>query len=239
MKYQDILTKDNSLVLRGLAIMTIILHNLLHTSQLGFSKENEMSFSYENVSHFFYLVDSGNINIYELFSFLGWTGVPVFIFLTGYGTAYSNTSNIICKTEYIKKQWIKLFILMFPAVMLFAVGDIIDAAWITLTKRFLYLTELVNIGYPWLKCSPGVYWYFSLTFQFYLLYALLGKYLTGKNLLLGAILTTIGLGFLEGPDCPSALSVYKHCFTGWFPVFALGVWLGRHPNVNMVTTNHS
>lgn len=81
---EDILSKENSKVLRGLAIMAIVLHNYLHI--LGFSPENEMSFSLENTNHFFSFFDDGHF-IAEILSFLGWLGVPVFIFLTGFGVA--------------------------------------------------------------------------------------------------------------------------------------------------------
>lgn len=231
MKEKSILTKENSLVLRGLAIIAIMLHNFLHSKKLGFSRENEMSFSYEKASHFFDLLVGGDVYFYEIFSFLGWIGVPVFIFLTGYGTACGRISNI-SKIGYARKQWIKLFILMFPAILLFAVGDILlDNQWTTFGKRLLYLTQLVNLGYPWLKCAPGVYWYFSLTFQLYLVYAIWGKYMNGRNLLFWSIATTVGLGLLVVASCPPILSVYRHCFTGWFSVFALGVWMGRHRDV--------
>ena len=85
----DILSKDNSKVLRGIAIITIALHNYLHI--LGFSTENEMSFSMENTRHFFDVVSWEN-SLAEIFSFLGWMGFPVFIFLTGYGVAHTPPS---------------------------------------------------------------------------------------------------------------------------------------------------
>ena len=81
----NILTKENSLILRGLEIVAIMMHNFLHNPKLGFSQENEMSFVKSNVEHFFGVVANGQNEIYEVLSFLGWTGVTVFIFLTGYG----------------------------------------------------------------------------------------------------------------------------------------------------------
>lgn len=81
---ENILSKENSKILRGLAIIAITLHNYLHI--LGFSKENEMAFSMENTNHFFTVLSDGDF-LAEIFSFLGWMGVPVFVFLTGFGVA--------------------------------------------------------------------------------------------------------------------------------------------------------
>lgn len=39
----DILSKDNSLILRGLGITSIMLHNFLTNPQFGLSRCNEMS----------------------------------------------------------------------------------------------------------------------------------------------------------------------------------------------------
>ena len=81
---ETILSKENSKVLRGVAIIAIALHNYFHI--LGFSTENEMAFSMENTNHFFSVIADGHL-FAEIFSFLGRLGVPVFIFLTGFGIA--------------------------------------------------------------------------------------------------------------------------------------------------------
>lgn len=86
MTENSILGRENSQVLRGMAILFIILHNLLHNPVFGLSKENEMSYSQELSDSFWMAFTSSGCNfLAEFFSFLGWTGVPVFVFLTGYG----------------------------------------------------------------------------------------------------------------------------------------------------------
>ena len=96
-----------------------------------------------------------------------------------------------------------------------------------LLKRASYLTMLVNFAYPYLKCDPGVYWYFGLTFQFYLLWAFLGSRMNWMNLLFWSCVSVIGLIAVDIYGSAASLSIYKHCFTGWFPVFALGAVLGK------------
>lgn len=238
MSSYNILSKENSLVLRGLAIIAIMLHNFLHNPQLGLSQENEMAFSQKKALYFFNLVANGDCNISELFSFLGWTGVVIFVFLTGYGVA-KNPPNPSETFFYIRRQWLKLLILLLPAMMVFMVGDMMSHDMIpTIFKRLIYLTMMANVVYPWVKCPPGVYWYFGLTFQFYLIYAFCGRYLNGKNLVIWSILTIVGLGLLCSLHWPELLSVYKHCITGWFVIFAMGVWMGKQSSIQ-VTTNHS
>ena len=45
MKDKSLLSRENSNVVRGLAILAIMFHNFLHLDSVGFSKENEMAFS--------------------------------------------------------------------------------------------------------------------------------------------------------------------------------------------------
>lgn len=228
---QNLLSRDNSMVLRGVAILFIVLHNFLHLSRFLFTGENEMEFLSENAVGFFNAVLNGSNVLGEFLSHLGWIGVPVFVFLTGYGVALKSP---IAKRDiltYIKRNYLKLLALMLPAVLFFAGIDILKGdVWPGLAKRFSYLTMLVNFAYPFLNCNPGVYWYFGLTFQFYLLWAFLGKRMNGKNMLIWSIVLLCFLLGLSAYENPVALSIFRHCFTGWFPVFAIGVWFGLRKN---------
>lgn len=135
---------------------------------------------------------------------------------------------------------------MLPAVLFYAGLDIIKGdIWPGLLKRFSYLTMLSNLAYPYLRCSPGVYWYFGLTFQFYILWALFGRRINGKNLLLWSIIFIVGLLCLCSikktsimtVDTTSILSIYRHCFTGWFCVFALGIWFAQSKIMQKINTS--
>lgn len=238
-----ILTKENSQILRGLAILSIVMHNFLHLGMWGFSGENEMSFVQEKADAFFNVLRSWQAGFFdvicELFSFTGWVGVPVFVFLTGYGVAVQGGRiynkgmvNDGHNFTYVKKHWLKLFVLMLPAVLFFAFFDFLRLGFSNvLLKRGFYLTQLANFVYPYVKCSPGVYWYFGLTFQFYLIWALFGKRLKGWCLLIFSSLTLVGFYICCRYAPSNALSIYRHCFTGWFEVFALGLFLAQNKNV--------
>lgn len=226
--------------MRGLAIMAIMLHNFLHNPKLGFSLENEMAFSVERVNHFYSHINYTLLNPYEWFSFLGWIGVVVFVFLTGYGVAKNTPPSSVQESfRYTKRQYVKLFVLLLPALLLFVAGDVMEHKSLTdILKRFSYLTMMANVAYPWVNCPPGVYWYFGLTFQFYLLYAFYGKFFKVKHLLWGSIVSIALLGLLCSINQPELLSVYKHCFTGWFILFAIGFWIGRKNDLQ-INTCHS
>lgn len=243
-----ILTKENSQILRGLAILSIMMHNFLHKGIWGFSGENEMSFVQEKANAFINVLILRQTDflgvLCELFSFVGWIGVPVFVFLSGYGLAVSGSEykrevdslkheikddQSLC---FIKKQWLKLFALMLPAVVFFALVDFLQMGFspVLLIKRGFYLTQLANFVYPFVKCSPGVYWYFGLTFQFYLLWAMLRKKLNNWNLLIISVITLTGLYFTCKFASSDVLSIYRNCFTGWFEVFAFGLFLAQNKN---------
>lgn len=227
----SILNKENSLILRGVAIIFIILHNLLHFDIFGFTGENEMSFSSDNAISFFNAISNNSNVVGEFMSHLGWIGVPVFVFLTGYGVMASASLKKTKPATYIKRNYLKLLALLLPAVLFFAGVDLLKGnIWPELLKRFSYLTMLANLVYPYVKCSPGVYWYFGLTFQFYLLWAFFGKHLNVKNLLAWSVILLGALYLFCAYGSPKSLSIFRHCFTGWFPVFAIGVWFGMRNN---------
>lgn len=230
---KHLLSKDNSLIVRGLAILSIVFHNFLHFYRFGFAQENEFSFSVEKAVGFFSYLREGHI-FANCLSFLGWLGVPIFIFLTGYGFAKKEIpeNRKGWKKDFIKHGFLKLLALLVPALLFFFALDFVHHdIWPQLLKRATYLTLLANFVYPFVFCNPGVYWYFGLTFQFYLLWALAGKYLDTKRLLAFSLLFLLGFGCLCTLQVPNLLSIYRNCFTGWFFIFAIGVYLAHNKHV--------
>lgn len=234
----NILSRNNSNVLRGLGILAIMFHNFLHINGIGFSPENEMSFKMEKTLFFFSKIYSGEANILaDTVSFIGWTGVSVFVFLTGYGlmTKYSTIDSILL---FIKRNYLKLLFLLLPGFLIFLVVDIITGEYSHIPKRLCYLSMLQNLDYPDLSVGPGVYWYFSLTFQLYLFYAFTYKWMNTKTMIALSVLTLFILWFFGTMEWGHSFSIFRHCFTGWYPVFALGVFFSqKHYILNVNQTS--
>lgn len=71
--------------LRGIAILGIVLHNFAHQLP-GAALENEFAFNAERNAYFWQSLISSDWLIH-IFSYTGHLGVPVFVFLSGYGLA--------------------------------------------------------------------------------------------------------------------------------------------------------
>ena len=239
---KNILSKDYSKVLRALAILSILLHNWFHA---GFSATgcNENTFSVDEIRLFISSIfwDGQNI-IVETSSFIGWLGVAVFVFLTGYGTAQSQPpSTKYLQIKYIKRNWLKLFLLLFPLVIIYFGFDIVMGnVTVDTGKRFLYLTLLNNFIYPFFRCNPHINWYFGLTFQFYLFWGIFGKYIKNNRTLVSCgIFFLLGLYICMIIGQSDIISIYTHCFTGWFALFALGIWFAHNPQAVMFISKSS
>lgn len=239
--HNDLFSQENSRVMRGLAILAIMYHNLLHTKIFGFSAENEMSFSYRKVDAFLHAMLEGGSWGADIVSFLGWLGVPVFVFLTGYGLSkkyppqklnnHVYPGQVLNGRRYLCHCYLKLFLLMLPAVLFFTIPDLVVHDFIAAGKKLFSLTLLSNFNYPNLSYSPGIYWYFSLTFQLYVLFFILHKWFSTKRLFVWSIVSLVIFAVLATADFPWLRSVYRHCFTGWFPLYALGIWQAQRDDV--------
>ena len=81
------LTKSDNHLLKGIAILSIMLHNLLHLLP-GAVAENEFTFSARNIQRvLFEFHHSQEVwrMVASVFSHFGHYGVPIFLFLSGYG----------------------------------------------------------------------------------------------------------------------------------------------------------
>ena len=173
------LTKSDNHLLKGIAILSIMLHNLLHLLPRAVA-ENEFEFSAHNIHRvvyeFHHSHDVWSI-ISALISHFGHYGVPIFLFLSGYGLVMKyekKSSTIPSIPSFIWQHIQKLWGLMLPG---FVVAFFFLIDWNLFT---LYLGE----SNPWLTFTflgnffkfdtllYGPWWFFSLMLQFYILYRL-------------------------------------------------------------------
>ena len=103
------MTKTECSVIRAYAILSIFLHNYIHWLP-NTPQENEFEFDVNRHWSFINSIISGSDIFINLFSYLGHLGVPVFVFLSGYGLAqkYDKQATIGIKS-FIAKHFTKLF----------------------------------------------------------------------------------------------------------------------------------
>ena len=256
MKNGVFLSRTESSALRGIAILGIILHNYCHF--LGFAvKENEYKFDPSRPMQFLDKIFSLDSDLFiHLFSFLGHYGVPIFLFISGYGLVKKyeahpqplpkggeilhsipeQSSPTRCLSlftlHFIKKHFLKLFRLMIIGYLVF-IGIYLlrhsDGAQVYSWDRVLaQLTMTINFFYfdPDHIIKPGPYWYFGLMLQLYILYILV-IHRWRSNWLLAAL--AIGSVALEScfVDSPDWLNYIRYNFIGALLPFCMGIWIAR------------
>ena len=247
MKNGVFLSRTESSALRGIAILGIILHNYCHF--LGFAvKENEYKFDPSRPMQFlnkFFSLDSDLF--IHLFSFLGHYGVPIFLFISGYGLvkkyeAHPKGGEPASAKEaspsgrfggaFIKKHFLKLFRLMVIGYLVF-IGIYLlrhsDGAQVYSWDRVLaQLTMTINFFYfdPDHIIKPGPYWYFGLMLQLYILYILVIHRWRSNWLLAALAIGSVALEccFVDNPDW---LNYIRYNFIGALLPFCMGIWIAR------------
>lgn len=221
------LTREQSLLLRGTCIISICLHNLLHLK----SKVYECEFVFNNarVENLFSHTPTNAWDVFDyIFSFWGWYGVCIFMFLSGYGLVmkYEVKGQSLSPLIYILRNYLKLFLLMVIPLTTMYAGHIFSI------EALEHLTFTINLIDPG-NITPGVYWYFGLTFQFYLLY-LIFYYKRGEYWLYAASMLSIVLVFYFEVREPLSLYYSRHNSIGWLMVFLFGVWYARGGHENRI-----
>lgn len=166
------ISRDFTTILKGLAIIAIVIHNYPVISS-GNVYCNEMRFSPEITEAFFNELKSPSVTIIgDFFKFIGWLGVPIFVFLSGFGLAkkYSGKGNALSVKEYLSYNYLKLLFLLLPAVIFYLAIFIATKDWQAVASSLVSLTLFGNVVNHVLPINPPVYWYFGLTWQLYLIY---------------------------------------------------------------------
>ena len=116
----------------------------------------------------------------HLFSFFGHYGVPVFLFVSGFGLVMKyerEDSERVPAMRFTKYHYHKLLRLMFLGYIAFAVVSYLHPHGYhgyTIGRVVAQLLMYINfLPDPDHIIKPGPYWYFSLMMQLYVLYRLL------------------------------------------------------------------
>lgn len=198
------ITKEQTNIFKGIAIVIITLHNYLNMlpPKLGV---NEFHFNPQLlISYFEYSLINPTEVLTLLFSYFGHYGVAVFIFLSAYGITASLDKKIPPYINFITKRFYKIYLPFLLIVFLFLAlafaksmlqGEP-ELLWYKPTndvlESILYKILLISNFIPDEAFKPiGPWWFVSFIFQFYLIFYLIYKvYLNFGNVFL------LGLGIL-------------------------------------------
>lgn len=214
----------------------------------GIVRENESEFISDNVTDFLRSITHPHIHTpADILSFIGWYGVPVFVFLSGYGLVrkYEVCAAPLIPGRFMLRNWLKLVRLMLPGILVFCllrVGlDIISGMTVAATagNALGILGELTMINDPlWLfyPTYPGVYWYFGMTLELYAIYALCiwhrPRWMMWL-LVVAALLFQVMLYPSEETESSYALLIWtRKNFIGWMTAFAAGIVYGRRQEMS-------
>lgn len=236
-----LLSRTECSALRGIAILGIFMHNYLHW--LGpMVKENEYQFHQHNIDQLMQSLQSMNADLpLQLFSFFGHYGVPVFLFLSGYGLVmkYENGPANACGQHqeegvctFMRKHFMKLFPMMLLGFTVFAMVD-----WITPMRHhwtwsdiLAQLTMTINLlPHPDKIIWPGPYWFFGLMMQLYLLYRV-AIYRRSDKILWALIIASWAIQALcyGDPEGEAINRIRYNCIGGVLP-FGMGIMAARTP----------
>jgi len=210
--------------MRGLAIIGIFLHNYCHW--LGpMVKENEYTFNAENVTRMNHALvhPDGQLPLH-LLSFFGHYGVPVFLFLSGYGLFKKYQDVQAPVGRFLYTHYLKLFRMMAVGFALFiAVDTLYPPSWhydsLKVISQLLMFNNL--LPRPDKMIWPGAFWFFGLMMQLYLLYRLvLHRRHWGITALLMALCVIVQL---QLPPLSETMNRYRYNFMGGMLPFSLGL----------------
>ena len=229
------LTREQCNALRGLAIAGIVLHNYCHW--LGFAvKENEYRYFADRPAMFMDKLLSVDADLFvHIFSFLGHYGVPVFLFLSGYGLVrkYEQAGGASPPVgSFLLRHYLKLLRLMIIGYVVFILVCYLRsadaAAFFTWDKVLTQLTMTCNFVYaaPDRAIRPGPYWFFGLMMQMYALYILL----LHRNRKIPVALALVVACCVAQMLCPGAqeLNYMRYNFVGGVLPFVAGILFARH-----------
>ena len=107
---KELLTRNECTAMRGIAILAIILHNYCHFIS-KIVQENEYQFFVSHNEQLWQVISHPDELLpIHLFSFFGHYGVPVFLFLSGYGLVrkYETLDDSCPPVRFVRYNYLKL-----------------------------------------------------------------------------------------------------------------------------------
>ncbi len=164
--------------MKGIAILAIMLHNYCHWLK-DIIRENEYTWQQWKCDRLWTVIQQPDEFLpMHLLSFFGHYGVPVFLFLSGFGLVMKYERGTLPEVgiwRFVRYNYLKLFRIMIVGFVLFTMLDAVTPGM----HRYQASEVLAMLGmyanfleHPSQVIWPGPYWYFGVTLQLYILYRL-------------------------------------------------------------------
>ena len=125
---KELLSRKECSAMRGVAILAIMLHNYCHWLK-GIVRENEYTWQQFKFDELWHLtLNPDELLPMHLVSFFGHYGVPVFLFLSGYGLVKKYEQGKLPEIglwRFIRYNYLKLFRIFIVGFVLFIMLDAI------------------------------------------------------------------------------------------------------------------
>jgi hypothetical protein len=239
---KELLTRNECTAMRGIAILAIVLHNYCHF--IGkIVQENEYQFFAMNNDRLWQAMTHPDALLpVHLLSYFGHYGVPVFLFLSGYGLVMKyelmGTGPVspnartygTCPHEFafLRYSYLKLLRMLIVGFSLFICVDRVTPGTFSfhwdnvLAQLLMYINVLPE---PDKIIWPGIYWFFGLMIELYIVYRLL-LYRRSSWFVVAMIVICWLLQVFCDPE-GETLNRLRYNFIGGMLPFGLGLIVAR------------
>ena len=230
---QELLSRAECTAMRGIAILAIVLHNYCHF--IGkIVKENEYQFFTSNNDRLWHaLTNPDELLPVHLLSYFGHYGVPVFLFLSGFGLVKKyEHGDRVATLPFVRYNYLKLLRMLIVGFSLFIIVDMLTPGrfqfhWYNVVAQLaMYINVLPE---PDRIIWPGIYWFFGLMIQLYIIYRLL-LYRRNSWWVVGLIAICWLLQAFCDPEGETLNRLRYNSIGGMLP-FGLGIIVARIPTL--------
>jgi len=226
---KELLTRNECTAMRGIAILAIVLHNYCHFIS-KIVQENEYQFFVSHNEQLWQVfTHPDELLPIHLLSFFGHYGVPVFLFLSGYGLVKKyEQGDKVAALPFVRYNYLKLLRMLFVGFSLFICVDMVTPGrfqfhWDNVIAQLLmYINVLPE---PEKTIWPGIYWFFGLMMELYIVYRLL-LYRRSSWIAVALIVVCWLLQAFCDPEGETLNRLRYNCIGGLLP-FGLGIIAAR------------
>ncbi|MBQ7420067.1 MAG: acyltransferase [Prevotella sp.] len=226
------LTREECTAMRGIAILAIMLHNYCHFIG-SIVKENEYQFFVSHNEGLWRVLTNPDAFLpVHLLSYFGHYGVPVFLFLSGFGLVMKYEHKIqerIGVVPFVRYNYLKLLRMLIVGFTLFVIVDVMTPGrfqfhWDNVIAQLLMYINILPT--PDKIIWPGIYWFFGLMIELYIVYRLF--IYRQKSWVVVALIAICWLLQVFCDPEGETLNRLRYNFIGGMLPFGAGILVGRY-----------